>query len=105
MTFGIAPATGRAKPTASGLIQILSGSENSSVSLEGLGARSNEAVRGALFRHRREKLATVRRFNQAEIRPVCLTWKWRERSSVKIAEPTYEEGTETLHRRREGGHF
>ncbi len=34
----------------------------------------------------------------------CLSWKWRERSSVKIAERTYEKGTKALHRRGEGGH-
>src|SRR6516165_3303765 len=32
------------------------------------------------------------------------SWKWRKRSSGKIAERTYEQRTETLHRRREGGH-
>ena len=34
----------------------------------------------------------------------CLSWKWRTCSSVKIAERTYEEGTEALHRRRKGCH-
>ena len=34
----------------------------------------------------------------------CLSWKWRTRSSVKIAERTYEERTEALHRRRESSH-
>jgi hypothetical protein len=34
----------------------------------------------------------------------CLSWKWKERSSVKIAERTYEEGKKALHRRRESGH-
>src|SRR5271165_2620683 len=34
----------------------------------------------------------------------CLSWKWRKRSSVKIAERTYEKGTKALHRRGEGGH-
>jgi hypothetical protein len=33
----------------------------------------------------------------------CLSWKWRKRSSVKIAERTYEKGKKTLQRRREGG--
>jgi transposase-like protein len=27
----------------------------------------------------------------------CLSWKWRKRSSVKITERTYEEGTEAFH--------
>ena len=27
----------------------------------------------------------------------CLNWKWRKRSSVKITERTYEEGTEAFH--------
>jgi hypothetical protein len=31
----------------------------------------------------------------------CLCWKWRKRSSGKIAERTYEERTEALQRRRE----
>src|SRR5208282_1451813 len=31
-----------------------------------------------------------------------LSWKWRKRSSVKITERTYEEGTEAFHRRRKG---
>jgi hypothetical protein len=26
----------------------------------------------------------------------CLSWKWRKRSSVKITERTYEEGTEAI---------
>lgn len=30
----------------------------------------------------------------------CLSWKWRKRSSVKIAERTYEEGTEAFHSRK-----
>ena len=34
----------------------------------------------------------------------CLSWKWRKRSSVKIAERTYEKGTKALHGRGEGGH-
>ena len=33
-----------------------------------------------------------------------LSWKWRERSPVKITERTREEATEALHRRREGRH-
>ena len=35
----------------------------------------------------------------------CLSWKWRTRSSVKIAERTYEESKKALQRRREGGHL
>jgi hypothetical protein len=31
-----------------------------------------------------------------------LSWKWRERSAVKITERTREKATEALHRRREG---
>jgi hypothetical protein len=27
----------------------------------------------------------------------CLSWKWRKRSSVKIAERTYEERAQALH--------
>src|ERR1700691_4825516 len=34
----------------------------------------------------------------------CLSWKWRKRSSVKIAERTYEEGTEAFHPRRKSSH-
>ena len=30
----------------------------------------------------------------------CLSWKWRKRSSVKIAERTYEKGKKALHRRQ-----
>ena len=33
-----------------------------------------------------------------------LSWKWRKRSSVKMAERTYEEGTKALRHRREGSH-
>ncbi len=33
-----------------------------------------------------------------------LSWKWRERSAVKITERTHEEATQALHRRREGRH-
>jgi len=31
-----------------------------------------------------------------------LSWKWKERSTVKITERTREETTKALHRRREG---
>ena len=34
-----------------------------------------------------------------------LCWKWKERSTVKIAERAREETTKALHRRREGRHF
>ena len=40
----------------------------------------------------------------ANIEVSCLSWKWRKRSSVKIAERTYEEGTETFHPRRKSSH-
>ena len=33
-----------------------------------------------------------------------LSWKWRKRSSVKIAERTYEKRAQSLHCCREGGH-
>jgi len=33
-----------------------------------------------------------------------LSWKWRKRSSVKITERTYEEGTEAFHSRRKSSH-
>jgi len=38
--------------------------------------------------------------HDADIRELvvsCLSWKWRERSSVKITERTYEERTQALH--------
>src|SRR5450631_3154098 len=38
------------------------------------------------------------------LRLFCLSWKWRERSAVKITERTYEKDAETLHGRREGRH-
>ena len=34
----------------------------------------------------------------------CLSSKWRRRSSVKISERTYEEGTEAFHSRRKSSH-
>ncbi|MGI8960530.1 MAG: hypothetical protein ACR2IV_12345, partial [Bryobacteraceae bacterium] len=34
----------------------------------------------------------------------CLSWKWRERSAVKITGRTHEEATEALQRRRESRH-
>ena len=34
-----------------------------------------------------------------------LSWKWKERSAVKITERTREENKKALHRRREGRHF
>src|SRR6516162_11116546 len=34
----------------------------------------------------------------------CLSWKWRKRSSVKIAERTDEEATEALHAGRKSSH-
>jgi hypothetical protein len=33
-----------------------------------------------------------------------LSWKWRKRSAVKIAERTHEEDTQALHRRGKGRH-
>jgi hypothetical protein len=33
-----------------------------------------------------------------------LSWKWRKRSSVKITERTYEEGTEAFHSRGKSSH-
>ncbi len=35
----------------------------------------------------------------------CLSWKWRKRSSVKITERTYEEGTEAFHSRGKSSHL
>ncbi|MGB8061796.1 MAG: hypothetical protein WCF26_07865, partial [Candidatus Sulfotelmatobacter sp.] len=35
----------------------------------------------------------------------CLSWKWRKRSSVKITERTYEEGTEAFHPGRKSSHL
>ena len=34
-----------------------------------------------------------------------LSWNWRQRSSVKITERTYEEGTEGFHTRRKSSHL
>src|SRR5216684_3390181 len=34
-----------------------------------------------------------------------LSWNWRKRSSVKITERTYEEGTEAFHTRRKSSHL
>src|SRR2546425_10542248 len=34
----------------------------------------------------------------------CLSWNWRERSSVKITERTHAKRAEALHCRREGWH-
>jgi len=42
--------------------------------------------------------------NHPLLRVSCLSWKWRRRSSVKIAERTYEEGTEAFHSRRKSSH-
>src|SRR5437016_13464904 len=34
-----------------------------------------------------------------------LSWNWRKRSSLKITERTYEEGTEAFHTRRKSSHL
>src|SRR3989442_15502137 len=34
-----------------------------------------------------------------------LSWNWRKRSSIKITERTYEEGTEAFHTRRKSSHL
>jgi hypothetical protein len=34
----------------------------------------------------------------------CLSWKWKERSFVKIAERTHEKRAQALHRKRESSH-
>src|ERR1700685_2771141 len=44
------------------------------------------------------------RMMQSSLLLSCLSWKWRKRSSVKITERTYEEGTEALHPRRKSSH-
>src|SRR5271157_1687155 len=79
-------------------------------------SRSIKAVRDNLYGYddsRRESQACKRHFSCERTSAVshpangfvsCLSWKWRERSSVKIAERTYEEGKKALHRRGEGGH-
>src|SRR6059036_3870150 len=46
-------------------------------------------------RKRTPQLATLSR----------LSWNWRKRSSVKITERTYEEGTEAFHTRRKSSHL
>lgn len=50
----------------------------------------------------------VRRFDEATNEyydtVFRLSWKWRQRSSVKITERTYEEGTEAFHSRRKSSH-
>jgi HAMP domain-containing protein len=48
------------------------------------------------------RLGTV--FNDMLARLSCLSWNWRKRSSVKITERTYEEGTEAFHSRRKSSH-
>jgi uncharacterized protein YndB with AHSA1/START domain len=47
--------------------------------------------------------AAVAKLAQAKLS--CLSWKWRKRSSVKITERTYEEGTEAFHSRRKSSHL
>jgi hypothetical protein len=42
-------------------------------------------------------LETPAALGAADIEMFRLSWKWRERSSVKIAERTYEKRTEALH--------
>ena len=60
--------------------------------------------------------AELKYFNRAKLRvgkfkpPVglelfCLSWKWRERSAVKITERAHEKDEESLLSRREGSHF
>ncbi len=43
-------------------------------------------------------------WRQAAFIVSCLSWNWRGRSSVKIAERTHEKRAKALHRGREGGH-
>ena len=50
----------------------------------------NQALHGASVRPRRVMVEVFR-----------LSWKWKERSSVKITERTHEEDAEALHTRRE----
>jgi hypothetical protein len=40
---------------------------------------------------------TINTVNETERMVSCLSWKWRKRSSVKIAERTYEKGAQALH--------
>src|SRR5271166_3964730 len=41
---------------------------------------------------------------ELEVPVSCLSWNWRERSSVKITERTYEKREKALHRGREGSY-
>jgi hypothetical protein len=40
-----------------------------------------------------------------KMRLSCLSWNWRERSSVKITEGTHEKRKKALHRRRKSSHL
>jgi Family of unknown function (DUF5335) len=46
--------------------------------------------------------ATDKRGAMLEVEVFCLSWKWRERSAVKITERTHEEDADTLHTGRKG---
>jgi len=69
-----------------------------------------EVGSGAAQRQLREKLLEAARRREIDVVLVWrldlsrLSWKWRERSPVKITERTREKRTEALHGGREGRH-
>jgi transposase-like protein len=52
-----------------------------------------------------QKPAAARKLNAAYALVFRLSWKWKERSAVKITERTREEAKKALHRRRESRHL
>jgi hypothetical protein len=62
------------------------------------GKVTRELVPGSLQVHH------MKGYGAVEMGVSRLSWKWRERSAVKITERTREKTTEALHRRREGRH-
>jgi CRISPR-associated endonuclease Cas1 len=59
---------------------------------------------GRVAGHTPEAIAKEAATHRKHAQVSCLSWKWRKRSSVKITERTYEEGTEAFHRRRKSSH-
>jgi hypothetical protein len=57
-----------------------------------------------VFDHYKRRAPKQRAKRQRQIRVCCLSWNWRERSSVKITVRTHAKKTKALHRGRESSH-
>ncbi|MGI8959697.1 MAG: IS1595 family transposase, partial [Bryobacteraceae bacterium] len=71
---------------------------------DGNHASGKTTVLGMVERKGNVRATVIPDRSKATMQLSCLSWKWRERSAVKITGRTHEEATEALQRRRESRH-